>query len=149
MSDVQIDPKKEKKDRNKEKRAKKKAALIRILDYVKTNSSDDQLLADVKFLTPGQRFGGEVRTGIMDVAYAVFREKRVLTEAEAFEAFKMGRPGMRSICKKLIRKQKPENRLWIYFDAQEGTYSVKGEGADSPEGWTGYKPLKVEDMEIV
>lgn len=144
MSDVD-----EKKSKGKERRAKKKAALLRILDYVKTNSSDDSLLADVKILTPGQRFGGTVRTGIVNVAAAIFREKQILTEEQAFREFKLGRPGMRSICKKLILKLEPKDRIWVHFDVAEEVYKVVSEGPDAPEGWTGYTPLKVENMEIV
>lgn len=139
----------EKKAKSREKRAAKKAALQSVLTYVKENTDNEDLLQAVKLLTPGQRFGGTVRTGIQDVAASLFKEKGQLTEVEAFSELKLGRPGMRGVIKKLIRKRAPEDRLWVSFDPVEGIYKLEAEGENAPDGWKGYRPVVVEDMEIV
>lgn len=139
----------EKKARNQEKRAKKKAALQLVLNFVKEGTEDQGLLSAVAILTPGQRFGGTVRTGIKDVVAELFLEKKAVLEMDLFTELKLGRAEMRSISKKLIRNNKPEERMWIHFDPQEGMYTLVHTGADTPKDWTGYTPINAEEMDIV
>ena len=37
----------------------------------------------------------------------------------------------------------------VSFEAEPGTYEIVHEGADMPEGWTGYKPVDLKDIKIV
>ncbi|MHC5062118.1 MAG: hypothetical protein ACYTFK_13720 [Planctomycetota bacterium] len=72
-----------------------------------------------------------------------------VTEDEIWNEFKLGRAEMRKITVSLIKKAKsPEERVWISFDPQEGVYSLVAEQADVPSGWTGYRPVDVEDIEL-
>lgn len=140
----------EKKAKSREKRAAKKEALNKVLSFVKENADgDEDLMGAVKLLTPGQRFGGSVRTGIKDIAAALFLEKEEVSETEAFNELKLGRPGMRKVVKQLISKRDPEDRLWVSFDPESGVYKLVATGKEAPEGWTGYTPVEVEGMEIV
>jgi hypothetical protein len=85
----------------------------------------------------------------MDVLKAMFQEKGKLTETEIFSEFKFGRPKMNGICRNFIKKAKsPEERIWVVFDIQNETYVMVATGAEAPEGWTGYKPVDVDELEV-
>lgn len=142
----------EKKAKSKEKRAKKRASLLRVLDFVKKQelfAKNEALKADVSLLTPGQRFGGVSRVGVKDVISKMFEEKPTWTEMELFQKAKVGRAEMRGVSKKLIRKSDPDNRKWIHFDAEKGVYTLVAVGPTPPKGWTGYLPFDAEELDIV
>lgn len=141
----------ERKAKNQKKRDAKKAAMKLVLTIVKeSNQSDfeeDEVKAAVKLLTPGQRFGG-TRTGIADIIVEAFTNEPVIEEDTIWSEYKLGRKEMRGICVNLIKKREPEKRMWISFDAEEGIYTLEGEGISAPDDWLGYTPVDMEDMEI-
>ena len=144
------DPKAEKKSKNQAKRANKKAALLTVLGVVK-NSEDyaenETVVAAVKLLTPGARFGG-TRTGVTDVIAEAFMENPTIDEDQIWGEYKLGRKEMRSICVNLIKKREADDRLWISFDAEAGLYTLETTGAEAPADWSGYTPVDMVDMEI-
>ena len=141
----------ERKAKNQKKREVKKAAVKLVLDIVKGSAlygdGDEGTIAAVKLLTPGQRFGG-TRTGVADIMVVAFTSEPVIDEDTIWSEYKLGRKEMRGICVNLIKKREPEKRMWISFDADEGMYTLEGEGADAPEGWLGYTPVDMEELEI-
>jgi len=139
----------ERKAKNQKKREVKKAAVKLVLDIVKESdrSEESEVKAAVKLLTPGQRFGG-TRTGVADIMVVAFTSEPVIDEDTIWNEYKLGRKEMRGICVNLIKKREPEKRMWISFDADEGMYTLEGEGADAPEGWLGYTPVDMEELEI-
>jgi 16S rRNA G1207 methylase RsmC len=138
--------KEEKKAKNQEKRANKKAALKKVLAFVKENSNDQELLSAARLLTPGQRI---IVSAKKDVIAELFMEKSVIHEDEIWSAFKMGRPQMRKVRVNLIKKAAvPEERVWIDFDTVSGNYTLLHIGAETPKGWTGYTPIEMDDFII-
>ena len=131
------------------RREAKKVALKSLLTYVKENSADEGVLALVKILTPGVRFGGTQKTGVVSIIADQFEsEGDTMTEDSIWNDYKLGRAEMRKIRVNLIKKRDPEKRLWISFDADAGVYTLDGTGPEAPAGWTGYQPVDMEDMEI-
>ena len=89
-------------------------------------------------------------TGVKAVVMGMFSDiGDTIDEDSIWEHNRLGRAEMRKATVNLIKKEKPEDRLWISFNPEEGVYVLEGTGADAPEGWTGYTPVKVEDIEIM
>lgn len=130
------------------KRTAHKANLKLVLDFVKENTENDELLNAVKALTPGNR-GASVRTTAKDVIAALFVENGTINEEQLFQDYRLGRAEMRKIRVNLIKKAEPADRLWIEFNPETGDYTLVGQGVNAPKGWTGYTPIVIEDMEIV
>lgn len=142
------DPKRaERKARAKAKRAKKKEALKAVAQFVKDNSQDESLLEAAALITPGVRVGG-IRASRKDVIEEAFQNQDAIHEDEIWAEYKMGRTDMRKACIGLIKKKAPEDRMWIGFDPDSGMYTLEGTGPNPPAGWTGYRPVDMEDMEI-
>ena len=141
--------KEEKTVANQAKRALKKKRLVLVLNFTKENCDGDlELMSAVNALTPGNRVQS---TGAKEAVADMFIDiGEAVGENEIWENLKLGRKEMRGICVNLIKKAKtPEERRWIAFDVEEGEYMLMGEGPDAPEGWTGYVPATVDDIEIV
>ena len=131
------------------RREAKKEALKSLLAYVKENSQDENALAYCKILTPGVRFGGAQRTGVVSIIAGAFEsEGDTIHEDQVWSDYKLGRSEMRKIAVNLIKKREPEKRLWISFDADTGVYTLEGSGPDAPAGWTGYTPVDMEEMDL-
>ena len=139
-----------KKAAKKEKKEAKKFALTSILTYVRDSSDDDLLLGYVKLLTPGNRAGrssyvGSARGAVIELLV----DNTVVTEDEIWNEFKLGRAEMRKISVNLIKKvTDPSKRIWVSFDPEDGEYTLIGHGSDVPEGWTGYRPVDTEDIDL-
>ena len=89
-------------------------------------------------------------TGVKAVVMGMFSDVGdTIDEDSIWEHNRLGRAEMRKATVNLIKKEKPEDRLWISFNPEEGVYALEGTGADAPEGWTGYTPVKIEDIEII
>jgi hypothetical protein len=132
-----------------EKKEAKKSALNLVCNFVKENTEDSDLLKAVNLLTVRRVGGGVNRVSILDTMKAMFKEKKSITEGEIFQNFKLGRPEMRRFCKDLIKRAKtPDERIWVAFDISNETYVLVSEGAEIPKGWSGYKPVDIEDLEI-
>jgi len=138
--------KEEKKTKNQEKRAAKKSALTACSVFVIEHSEDTELLAQALLIKPGTRMA--TRATSKDVIAELFQEQGTVTEDEIWSEHKLGRAEMRKIRVNLIKKSAPANRIWIDFNAEEGTYDLVAEGPEAPEGWTGYRPVDVEDIDL-
>ncbi len=89
-------------------------------------------------------------TGVKAVVIRMFSDiGDTVDEDSIWSENKLGRAEMRKTTVNLIKKEKPGERLWISFNPEKGVYTLEGMGADAPSGWTGYTPVKVEDIEIM
>ncbi len=128
-----------------EKRKAKKAALVSVLAFCTENEA---LSDEVALLTPGRRFGAMVSTA-KSAVLEMIQSAVTVTEDEIWNEHKLGRAEMRKIIVNCIKKAKnPDERVWISFDPEAGVYSLVAEGADTPKGWTGYRPVDVEDIKL-
>lgn len=149
-----------KKERNPEEQAARKAAsrakrqvkrdaLKSVLAFVKERKNvPDEIKACVVALTPGVRIGGGGPKKL-DVFADLFTGKERVTELELFNEFKFARAEMRKIRVNLIKRRKPEDRIWVSLNTDQEVYVVEGYGPNPPANWTGYRPVEVEDTEIV
>ena len=87
----------------KEKRAKKREALIRVLTFCKGNTKDQALLNDITVLTPGFRAAGISRIGVMDTIGSLFQSQPEITEDQIWKEYKLGRVEMRKLTRNLIK----------------------------------------------
>lgn len=139
----------ERKARSQAKRKAKRDSLMTVIKFVNGRKNvPDEVKAAVKVITPGQRVGGGGPSKLK-VFGELFTENASVSEADIFGQFKMGRGEMRRVCVQLIKKNKPEDRIWVRLDTDAEEYVVEGFGADAPADWTGYQPVDVEDVEIV
>lgn len=137
-------------ERQARREAKKKANAL-VLDFVRNNTEDEQLLEAVALLTPkrpGGGGGGRLASATPDIKERIM-ENGSLDEDTIWSEFKLGRTEMRKITRNFIKKAKdPEERIWVSFDPQEGVYTYEGQGSEPPAGWTGYRPVDVEDIDL-
>lgn len=137
----------EKKEKTKGqiRKENKKAAILRLINFVKANTKEKQLLEDCVLLTPGNRTF--TRSTSIDVIVAAFDQKKEWHENEIWEKFKLGRGEMRKISRKLIKDAKtPEERVWLDFNPITGKYTFVHKGKDMPSGWRGYRPVNAADL---
>lgn len=130
---------------SKAKKALKKTALEQVLAFVLDNATEQVIIDAANSLKPGRT----VVTGISATIADYMVENGEANEDTLWAEFKLGRAEMRKTGVNLIKKAKtPADRLWISFDPETGVYTLAGKGADVPAGWTGYRPVEVEDVEI-
>ena len=146
LEQVEAAKKAEKKAKNKVKKAAKKTALLRILKFV-SEQEDHGLTGEMLLVTPGQRGGGG--GSIMETFKDLFTANTEVQGLELYQDHGMGQGEMRKIVRNLIKKMEPTKRIWVHYDKPSDTYTVMGVGAKAPEGWTGYRPVEVEDVIIV
>ena len=132
------------------KRQNKRSALNSVLTFVRERKNvPDEIKSAVMLITPGQRIGGGGPSKLKVFA-DLFTKKSRVPEMEIYTDFNhMGRGEMRKVCVNLIKKQKPDDRIWVRLDAANEVYLVEGFGPNCPADWTGYRPVEVEDTEIV
>lgn len=134
------------------KREEARAALKVLVDFAIAKGGDAEKAAAKKYANKanGVRAVGGAASGpkFLDVLNAMFAKSASIHEDRVWTEFKLGRAEMRKHMINAIKKPKAEDRLWIEFNAQTATYTLKGKGKDAPTGWTGYKPLTVEGAEI-
>lgn len=138
------------KTNSKAKRQVKRNALNSILAFVRERKNvPDEIKAAVVLLTSGQRIGGGGPSKLKVFA-ELFTNKDRVPEMDIYNDFgHMGRGEMRKVCVNLIKKQKPDERIWVKLNVPEEVYVVEGFGPNPPADWTGYRPVEVEDTEIV
>jgi hypothetical protein len=74
----------------------------------------------------------------------LFGERKAIDGGEVYQAFRKGlisTPDLRKVLTLAIKTGKPEDRLWIEYDAKNDVYNLVGVGAKAPLGWTGYTPI--------
>ena len=140
----------ERKEKHLAKRTLKRDSLLTILNFVRGRKNvPDEVKIAAKVITPGIRVGRGGGPSKLTVFSAFFKENDETTELEIFNKFKMGRAEMRKVMVSMIKKNKPNERIWARLDAEVEHYVVEGYGANAPANWTGYRPVEVEDTEIV
>ncbi len=141
----------EKKAKNDAKRKIKRDALMALITFVNGRKNvPSEIKASVKIVTPGVRVGtGGGGPSKLTVFTAFFNEFSSVPEQDIFDKFKAGRAEMRKIAVDLIKKNDPKNRVWVSLDTSAEEYLVEGYGADAPADWAGYRPVEVDETEIV
>ncbi len=136
-----------KKVEKKALKAKKKTALLNILKFV-AEQDDHGLTAEILLVTPGFRAGGG-GSSILDTFKELFTEQEEVKGLKIYQEHGIGQGEMRKIVRNLIKKLSPVKRIWVHYDKASDTYTVMGTGVEVPEGWTGYRPVEVDDVEII
>ena len=136
----------------KEKKLAKKQAkrdvLVRILQAT-IAGPDPELAKLAKGLLPKKlggvpMFVGGKRQNLATALFnELFAETSVVTEDQVWAKYKLGRAEMKKKALFTLKKGEPEDRRWIAFDADAGTYTLLASGANPPEGWEGYIPEDV------
>lgn len=137
------------KARNVEKRKAKRQALVDMINFINSVEAPAEVVAAAKLLTPGNRATSAAAPSKLDQFAGLFTENNRVSEEDLFMQYKVGRAEMRKICTNLIKKRKPEDRIWVRLDVPSETYMVEGYGPDAPAGWAGYKPVEIGDQEIL
>lgn len=84
---------------------------------------------------------GKGKSTINSRLAAFFCEKKFVNELELFQAFKIGRGEMRKKARELVKTASPDDRVWVWFNEESERWEFKGDGANEPIGWQGFKPL--------
>jgi hypothetical protein len=74
----------------------------------------------------------------------LFAGRKSVDGGEVYQAFRAGKvstPDLRKVLTLAIKTGKPEDRLWISYDAKNDAYLLEGTGAKAPLGWVGYVPI--------
>ena len=140
LSQAEID----KAEKHKARRVKdqKKAVLVKAAKAVLKTFSitavakklpEDVLAAIVLLTSKSERTRG---ANWLDLFNTIFPEVgSSITELDLFLKTKMGRGEFRRKVQYAIKKTEPENRFWVSFDEKAETWTLKGKGADAPEGF--------------
>lgn len=134
-----------------ERKAKRDAQKAIVAKYIAETELDEEVKAAIQFFcgggkrSGGGRRAGGTRNGLSSQLKAAFMAGEPVSEMEIFKAFKIGRPETHAHIRSFIKNVKNvDDRIWVTFDPESETYSLVGEGAEAPEGWTGYKPAETE-----
>lgn len=138
------------------RREMKKEALNKIVAFVLDNLDQDEpenkeLIEAALLVKPGRRGGSTVARKDVIAEYFTDHvgEGESVHEDQIWKDLKLGRAEMRKASVNLIKKAKdPEDRMWIDFDPESGSYTFVQTGAEAPEGWTGYRPVEMEDIDL-
>lgn len=148
-----------KKDAKKKEKALQRANLAKLIVLITESAiveEDETVYSEVTdimvelalSLKKAPRTAGV--TGVKAVVMAMFSEVGdTMGEDAIWNLQKLGRAEMRKATVNLIKKEAPADRMWVSFKPEEGEYTLEGMGEDAPSGWTGYTPVKVEDIEIM
>ena len=136
------------KEAKKAKKALKNDALQALKTYVDQSGNDDlkKALATIRpslyaeFAPKAEKAErGPVQSG-MSKFISLVVEKEVVSEDDVFKALKIGRKDAYGYIRKHLKKAAPDDRVWINFDKQDGTYYVAGKGPMAPDTYNGPKP---------
>lgn len=127
------------------------AARLEARDVLINNglkSDDEQVVAAATILKPkAGGGGGGARKGKDAIVMELFEDVNEIDEFELYKQIQMGRPEMRHAIKEGLKKAAAEDRKWISFNPETNLYVLESVGADAPEGWTGWKPVDIEELE--
>ena len=130
---------------SKKVRARKDMALNQVLAWVDKNCKVPEILNLSNSLKPGHR---TVKVSAKSAVIALFNEKSKQNENDLFISLKLGRTEMKRYMTSLIKDAEPEDRMWISFDPDSGSYKLEAIGSEAPKGWTGFIPVTIKDLEI-
>lgn len=153
MTETELAIQKALKDKKNRRKAAKRAELVEALTFVVQNAEDPDLVAKAKRLLPRDAGGtgpvyvaGVRKNLIVETLKSLFADGlTAVTEDDAWQKLRLDRSSMRKKCVLAIKKAKPEERVWVSFNATTGIYTLEGEGPNPPEGWLGYVPVDVEE----
>jgi hypothetical protein len=132
------------------KKAERKAARSRILNFLKDNSEKlGPLAKDIQmFIGSGAgRTVGAVKSVNSDLRAAFLAAgTKGLSEMEIFKSFKIGRPEMVTKIRILVLCPNTNDRVWVKFNEATETYHVVGQGTNPPKDWDGYIPSKKDAL---
>jgi hypothetical protein len=143
------------KDADEARRAKRAIAFAIVLANAKKFlesglidvAEDAQALKQALFdLKPMRSTEATVRTTVQKMLSELFGDRKVISGYDAYQAFKAGTvasPDLRKYITLAIKTGKPDDRLWIEYDAKNDNYNLVARGADAPLGWMGYTPVDV------
>lgn len=147
----QLTKKAKQKDADEKRRAKRKEAFDNLMAMAKSalesgafNEADAKTVKQALFdLRPLRSNEPTARITVQKMLSDLFGDKKVVTGAEAYAAFREGKlstPDVRKLLTLAIKTGKPEDRLWIEYDAKNDNYNLVARGAATPMGWMGYTP---------
>jgi len=131
------------KRRRDEKNAANKAIIEAIIAGGVDGVISQEMFDLAKLAQPknaGGNGGGSKKASVLASVKALFESNDGIDELEVFTELKLGRSDMNKNIKLMIKNFKPEQRVWVNFNPEDGEYIVEGRGAEAPEGWTGYLP---------
>jgi len=147
----QLTKKAKQKDADEKRRAKRKEAFDNLLAMAKSalesgafSEADSKIVKQSLFdLRPMRSSEPTARVTVQKMLSDLFGNKKVVTGAEVYAAFRAGTlstPDVRKLLTLAIKTGKPEDRLWIEYDAKNDNYNLVARGAATPLGWMGYTP---------
>jgi hypothetical protein len=132
--------------------AAQKAAKATLVTFLYNGGVDNvQLPEDVrkamevivpnKKASGGSKSGGSKSTVLVQLA-ELFGTTVGATVSlmDIFKKFRMGEGEMRIRIRNMIYDRKPEERLWISYNADAESYKLEGIGVNPPKGWKGVLP---------
>jgi hypothetical protein len=145
------DKKAKQKAADEARRAKRKAAFDNLMAQAKNalesgafSEDDAKIVKQALFdLRPLRSSEPTARVTVQAMLKAFFGEAKSKTGADAYAAFRSGAlstPDVRKLLTLAIKTGKPEDRLWIEYNAKEDEYVLVATGAAAPLGWMGYTP---------
>jgi hypothetical protein len=145
------DKKAKQKAADEARRAKRKAAFDNLMTMTKSalesgafSDADAVIVKQALFdLRPLRSSEPVARVTVQAMLKAFFGDSKVKSGADAYAAFRAGAlstPDVRKLLTLAIKTGKPEDRLWIEYNAKEDEYVLVATGAAAPLGWMGYTP---------
>jgi hypothetical protein len=164
MSDTQTtlpqvgDKKAKQKAADEKRRALRKDAFDKLLAQAKkildANILDEadqfELKSAVFNLRPLRSAQPVARITVQAMLKELFGDRKAIGGDEVYAAFRAGKistPDLRKVLTLAIKTGKPEDRLWISYDAKNDAYLLEGTGPTAPNGWMGYTPADVAVQE--
>ena len=145
------DKKAKQKAADEARRAKRKSAFDNLMTMARSalesgafSESDGAVVKQALFdLRPLRSSEPTARVTVQAMLKNLFGDKKSVTGAEAYAAFRVGAlstPDVRKLLTLAIKTGKPEDRLWIEYNAKEDEYVLVATGAAAPFGWMGFTP---------
>ncbi len=121
---------------------RKESAKKIVIDFLANNEIAKEAKDAIQYLIgTGTR---SARTGVTNELKTMFLDRGAISEMDIFKEFSYGRPAMQQKINLFIKSGEPEDRIWVALE--DGNYILKGEGAEAPVDWTGYRPVETTDL---
>lgn len=130
-------------------RVAKKAAFETLKNAI-VKAGNTEAIAALKIVKPGL-FGIKAIGGDGPARFKVFTDKFVkvgdtMDEVKLFQEMKSGRKEANGFIRVSLKKSAEGARKWISFNPETGIYKLEAIGKNPPANWTGYVPMKAEDI---
>jgi hypothetical protein len=94
----------------------------------------------------GRVGAGKKVYSVNDDIRAYILEHGQITLDEAFSNFRVGVDGMKAFVKSQLKKKDSANWLWVEASPDGEVYTLKGQGAEPPEGYQGWIPTEMRNI---